>query len=401
MQTRIDPSYQSTRDGQRAEKILRSCVHCGFCTATCPTYQLSGDELDSPRGRIYLIKQMLEGQPVSAKTQLHLDRCLHCQSCETTCPSGVNYSQLLEIGHRLVNEKIERPLLNRLYRHLLCAVLPYRQRFAFVLNFARLFRFLLPTELKRRIPDAAGHQPWADKTLPRKMLVLDGCVQPSLRPHINAATSRVLEKLGIQLIPMPQARCCGAIHQHMDRATDARAFIRQNIDAWYPLIASAEAEAIVITASGCGAMVKDYARLLHDDPAYAEKAETISRACKDISEVLQNENLEKLNLVPQTVSFHSPCTLQHAQKLNGVVEGILRRAGFRLNTINDAHLCCGSAGTYSLLQPEISQQLRQNKLQSLEQDSPPIIATANIGCLHHLASGTRTKVVHWIELLDQ
>ncbi|MCK4710551.1 MAG: glycolate oxidase subunit GlcF, partial [Gammaproteobacteria bacterium] len=387
MQTKISQIYSNTPDGKRAEEILRSCVHCGFCTATCPTYQLTGDELDSPRGRIYLIKQMLEGNDISTKTQLHLDRCLTCQSCETTCPSGVEYSHLLEIGRHLVNKKIKRPLLIKIQRWLLRSVLSYPKRFSLLINIGRIFRPILPARYKQNIPVIYGNTKWADKTQSRKMLILNGCVQPSLSPQINAATSRVLEKLGIQLINKSLAQCCGAVNQHLDDSSTASQFIKQNIDIWYPLIKSGEAEAIIITASGCGAMVKEYEYILHDDTDYADKARVVSRACKDISEVIAAEDLSPLKIKSdQTISFHCPCTLQHAQKLNGIVEKILVQAGFTLNTIKDAHLCCGSAGTYSILQPAMSQQLKQNKLQSLEQDKPQIIATANIGCLHHLAS---------------
>ena len=401
MQTKISSAYSNTNDGQRAEEILRSCVHCGFCTATCPTYQLLGDELDSPRGRIYLIKQMIEGNEVTKNTQQHLDRCLVCRSCETTCPSGVEYSHLLEIGRKLVDEKVERPLLEKIQRKLLCFVLPYPQRFSPLIKLGRLFKPLLPAKIKLSIPDITGNIHWDNNTQARKMIILNGCVQPSLSPQINAATSRVLNKLGIELINKPLAQCCGAVNQHLNDETTALTFIKKNIDEWQPLLESGTAEAIIITASGCGAMVKEYAHMLRNDNDYAEKAKQVSLACKDISEIIASEDLSQLEInTDKTISFHSPCTLQHAQKLNGVVEGILGKAGFKLNVIKDSHLCCGSAGTYSILQADISQQLKQNKLHALEKDKPELIATANIGCLHHLASGTETKVQHWIELLD-
>jgi len=402
MQTKISTEFNTTTAGQRAEEILRSCVHCGFCTATCPTYQLLGDELDSPRGRIYLIKQVLEGNEVSRKTQQHLDRCLTCRSCETTCPSGVEYSHLLEIGRELVDEKISRSVVEKSQRWLLRNLLPYPKRFSFALKIGRLFKPVLPMKLKQNIPDITGNTSWSTASQQRKLLILNGCVQPTLSPQINAASSRVLEKLGIELINKPLAQCCGAVNQHLNDTATAEQFIKQNIDTWYPLIESGEAEAILITASGCGAMIKDYGYLLRNDKNYADKAQVISRACKDISEVISDEDLSILNLdTKNTVSFHSPCTLQHAQKLNGIVENILSQAGFKLNIIKDSHLCCGSAGTYSILQPKISQQLKTNKVDALEQNNPDVIATANIGCLHHLASGTKTKVIHWIELLDQ
>lgn len=398
--------YSQLEVAQSAEKILHSCVHCGFCSATCPTYQLLGDELDSPRGRIYLIKQVLEGQPVTAKTQTHLDRCLTCRACETTCPSGVEYSHLLEIGRSLVNEKIDRPWSVKLQRRILCALLPYPQRFSFLLNMGRCFKavfsVLFPAALKQAIPDLKGNPQWSGEKHQRKMLILNGCVQPSLSPQINAATSRVFARLGIELMNESLAQCCGAVNQHLDDLPGAEQFIKQNIDAWYPLIKSQAVEAIVITASGCGAMVKEYQYILRNDKEYREKARVVSRACKDISEIIQAQDLSSFELkAAKSISFHSPCTLQHAQKLNGVVEGILTRLGFKLNVIKDPHLCCGSAGTYSILQPVISQQLKQNKLLALEQDSPELIATANIGCLHHLASEANAELVHWIELLDK
>jgi len=402
MQTKISTEFSQTLAGQRAEEILRSCVHCGFCTATCPTYQLLGDELDSPRGRIYLIKQMLEGNDVTRKTQQHLDRCLTCRSCETTCPSGVQYSHLLEIGRELVDERISRSIVTNAKRWLLRQLLPYPKRFAFILNSARFFRPLLPSALKKSVPVVLGNTRWSNSTHNRKMIVLDGCVQPALSPTINAATSRVLSRLGIELINITSAQCCGAVNQHMSDSATANTFIKNNIDQWHPLIESGEAEAIIMTASGCGAMVKEYGYLLQDDKNYANKAKAVSTACKDISEVISNEDLSIFKpKTDKSISFHSPCTLNHAQQLNGVVENILTNIGYRLNVIKDAHLCCGSAGTYSILQPQISTQLKTSKLKTLQQNQPELIATANIGCLHHLASGTNTRVLHWIELLDQ
>ena len=402
MQTKIDSEFTNTLAGQRAEEILRSCVHCGFCTATCPTYQLLGDELDSPRGRIYLIKQMLEGNEVSINTQKHLDRCLLCRSCETTCPSGVEYSHLLEIGRDLVNKKVSRSVKDKLIRKVLCWLLPYPKRFSAIIKLGRIFKPFLPAGIKKSIPDLKGNPQWSEKTQSRKMLILNGCVQPSLSPEINAASSRVLNKLGIELINKPLAQCCGAVNQHLNDEVTSLKFIKQNIDNWYPLVKSGEAEAIIITASGCGAMVKEYAYQLRNDNDYADKAKVISLACRDLSEVIAAEDLSKLTIdTSPSISFHSPCTLQHALKLSGVVENILTSAGFQLNIIKDSHLCCGSAGTYSILQPEISQQLKVNKLASLQLDKPDIIATANIGCLHHLATDSEIEVLHWIELLDQ
>ena len=401
MQTNISALYRQTSEGKKAEQILRSCVHCGFCTATCPTYQLLGDELDSPRGRIYLIKQMLEGHPVTQKTQLHLDRCLTCRACETTCPSGVEYLHLLEIGRHFVNQKVDRSPSYKIKKILLTKILPYPKRFSLLLKMGRISKPLLPQTIQRTIPDKNPDDQWANGKHSRKMIILNGCVQPSLSPQINAATSRVLNKLGIELINHSLVQCCGAVNQHLDDTVVAREMIKKNIDAWYPMIHSGEVEAIVMTASGCGAMVKEYEYLLADDGQYAEKAKIVSRACKDISEIISHENIEKLNISSnQVIAFHAPCSLQHGQKLNGVVENILSKVGFKLNIISDSHLCCGSAGTYSILQPKIAQQLKHNKLKSLAQGQPELIATANIGCLHHLASGTEIPIVHWIELLD-
>ena len=402
MQTQISARYRDTRQGLEAERILRACVHCGFCTATCPTYQLLGDELDGPRGRIYLIKQLLEGGEVSAKTQTHLDRCLTCRSCETTCPSGVQYGRLVDIGRELVEAEVPRPAGARLTRWLLRKLLPYPARFAPLLALGRLTRPLLPAALRRKVPVAqsVGARPASGHA--RRMLVLEGCAQSVATPATNAATARVLDRLGITLVTPQGAGCCGAVSQHLAAPAEALGFVRRNIDAWWPHI-EAGAEAIIITASGCGAMVKEYAHLLKDDPDYADRAARVTALAKDIAEVLRDEPLPKERLKPQRrrIAFQSPCTLQHGQQLAGVVEGILTRAGFTLTPVADAHLCCGSAGTYSILQPGLSQRLRDNKLAALGKGAPEVIATANIGCQLHLATGTDTPVRHWIELLDE
>ena len=400
MQYTLSEKYKNTTEGQRANEILGKCVHCGFCTATCPTYQLLGDELDGPRGRIYQIKQVLEGEPATATMQLHLDRCLTCLSCETTCPSGVEYGKLAQIGKDFVEEQVERPLLEKLKRKLLRLIIPYSSRFVVLFRLGLIFRPILPPVLKKQIhvPKQAGV--WPDKKHNRKMLVLNGCVQSVMSSNINASTARVLDKLGISLLPVVESGCCGAVSLHLQASEEAKDFMRTNIDAWWPYVEEG-VEAIVMTASGCGTLVKDYYDHLSNDPVYAEKAKKVSGLVKDISEVIAAEDLSKLKTANNKVAAHIPCSLQHGQQLNGVVETILTKLGYELTPVKDAHLCCGSAGTYSLLQTEISNTLRDNKLDALQQGDPDLIATANIGCLHHLQSGTEKTVLHWIELLDQ
>ncbi len=399
MQTSLLESIRNTPQGREADAILRSCVHCGFCNATCPTYQLLGDELDGPRGRIYLIKQMLEGQPVTARTQLHLDRCLTCRACETTCPSGVRYARLAEIGKDLVERQVPRPLAQRMLRRLLRMLLPYPRRFAGLLLLARGLRPLLPSGLARKIPRQEPTPVWPTRIHPRRMLVLEGCVQRDATPQVNASTARVLDILGISLLRAPSAGCCGALSAHLQAHDEALEFMKRNIDAWWPHI-EAGAEAIVTTASGCGVVIKDYADYLRDDPAYGSKAARVSALARDVSEVLAVEDLSKF-MQPATarIAFHAPCTLQHGQRLTGKVEAILQRLGFILTPIPDAHLCCGSAGTYSILQAELSQRLLADKLSALESGAPTVIVTANIGCQLHLSTQARVSVQHWIELL--
>ncbi|HKK06276.1 MAG TPA: glycolate oxidase subunit GlcF [Gammaproteobacteria bacterium] len=401
MQTHLADFIKDTPAGREADRILRNCVHCGFCTATCPTYQLLGDELDGPRGRIYLIKQVLEGHEASRRTQHHLDRCLTCRACETTCPSGVEYGHLADIGREVVESQVRRPLHERLMRRLLRLVLPYPARFGPLFGIGQRLRPWLPRAVRRHVPPRAPVRELPAPRHSRRMLILEGCVQPVMAPHINDATARVLDRLGISLV-RGTGGCCGALSQHLSAPEEARDFMRRNIDAWWPYI-EAGIEAIVITASGCGTVVKEYDRLLADDPAYADKARRVADLAKDLGEVLREESLEALgDGVPATkrVAFHSPCTLQHGQQLNGVVESILRRAGVTLTQVADAHLCCGSAGTYSILQRDLSQRLLANKVQALAADAPTCIATANIGCWHHLQSRAEQPVRHWIELLD-
>jgi glycolate dehydrogenase iron-sulfur subunit len=398
MQTALADFIRDTPEGREADAILRACVHCGFCTATCPTYQLLGDELDGPRGRIYLIKQVLEGRAATARTQLHLDRCLTCRACETTCPSGVKYGRLADIGRKIVDEHVSRPLFERLRRWGLRAVLPHTLRFATLLSLGRVLRPLLPPKLKRSIVTAEPAGAWPAARHSRRMLVLDGCVQPVLAPAINAAAARVLDRLGISLLHTPAAGCCGAVSYHLTAQEEGLDFMRRLIDAWWPQIEGG-AEAIVMTASGCGAMVKEYGHLLRGDPRYAEKAARVAAMTRDIAEVLADADLSALSCRRRRVAFQSPCTLQHGQQLNGIVEGVLGKLGFELTPVPDGHLCCGSAGTYSILQERLSQQLLTNKLQALTAAGPELIATANIGCLAHLKSRAEIPVVHWIELL--
>ncbi len=401
METALSPKYRDTPLGREADAILRACVHCGFCTATCPTYQLLGDELDGPRGRIYQIKQVLEGRPVSRLTQLHLDRCLTCTACETTCPSGVNYHRLLDIGRGIVEREVARPWGERAKRALLRIVLPYPRRFAALLGMARGLAPLLPRRLSGRIPaykPAASRPPARHR---RRMIVLDGCVQAVTTPDTNAALARVLDRLGVALVPVREAGCCGAVDYHLGAHRAGLAAMRNNVDAWWPLV-EAGAEAIVISASGCGATVKEYGHLLRHDPAYAERAARIAALARDASEILRDEALDALGVQGRglKVACHVPCSLQHSQQLPDAVPSILRRLGFTLTPVADAHLCCGSAGTYSLLQEPLSQQLLANKVRHLEAGAPELIVTANVGCQLHLQSQATVPVRHWLELLD-
>ncbi|MDF9391568.1 MULTISPECIES: glycolate oxidase subunit GlcF [Methylococcus] len=401
MLTRLDEHFKDSREGQEAAAILQSCVHCGFCTAACPTYRLLGDERDGPRGRIYLIKAMLEGEPATERTQSHLDRCLGCRACESACPSGVRYGRLADLARGIIEEQRSRPAMERLERKLLRMFLPYPSRFAPWVGLARRLRPLLPAVLRNKLPPASGTPPWPPARHRRTMLALGGCVQPVLAPSIDATAARVLDRFGISLIRVPASGCCGALSHHLGAHGEGLDFMRRNVDAWWPAI-EAGAEAIVITASGCGVVVKEYGELLRDDPAYADKAARVSELARDLSEVVAAEDWTSLApLATRRIAFQSPCTLQHGQHLDGVVEALLQRLGFELTPVADAALCCGSAGTYSLLQPELSSRLRDDKLRNLEAGEPEVIATANIGCLLQLASGTRRPVRHWVELLDR
>ena len=405
MQTRLLTSLLDTAEGREAEAILRKCVHCGFCTATCPTYQLLGDELDGPRGRIYLIKEMLEGTQPSRRTQVHLDRCLTCRACESACPSGVRYGRLLEIGRSRIERTVARPLRERLARAALLTVVPYRKRFAALVAVGRPILSRMQPPLAP--PRTSRADDWPAPRHARRMLILEGCVQPVLAPQINLAAARLLDRLGISVLRIDNG-CCGALAQHLSAEEQARAHMRRSIDAWWPAI-ELGVEALVVTASGCGAMVCDYAHLLQEDRTYAHKARKVAGLLRDISEVVTAELAQPDSPVSwrptlqaeRRIAFHSPCTLQNALKIQGVVEPILERAGFVLTPVTDSHLCCGSAGSYSFLQPTIARRLRRNKIAALQGGAPEIIVTANIGCLLHLASGTDRPVRHWIELLAE
>ncbi|MGJ7486337.1 glycolate oxidase subunit GlcF [Variovorax sp. LT2P21] len=403
MQTQLAPEFQGTADGREAEAILRKCVHCGFCTATCPTYQLLGDELDGPRGRIYLMKQVLEGQPPTRATQLHLDRCLTCRNCETTCPSGVQYGHLVDIGRRIVDEKVPRPAMESATRWLLKEGLT-SPLFAPAMKLGQSVRGLLPEKLRAKVPARQDAGAWPTRTHARKVLMLAGCVQPSMMPNINSATARVLDAAGIQTVIAPEAGCCGAVKFHLNDHEGGKAHMRANIDAWWPHAERDDVEAIVMNASGCGVTVRDYGHLFKDDPAYALKAKRISDLTRDLSELLPDlvPTLKPRVRAPAgVVAYHPPCTLQHGQKLRGGVEVNLRALGFDMQVAkNEAHLCCGSAGTYSVLQPALAYPLRDRKLEHLNQLQPTTIVSANIGCITHLQSGSDTPVRHWIELLD-
>ncbi|EHA17606.1 glycolate oxidase subunit GlcF [Halomonas sp. HAL1] len=406
MQTQFTDADRQKPHIQEADRILRTCVHCGFCNATCPTYQLLGDERDGPRGRIYLMKELLESRDdddqVTEETRLHLDRCLTCLNCETTCPSGVEYHKLLNIGRAEIERRVPRPAGERAQRYALRKMMVEPKRFQALLKLGQTFKPLVPSKLRNKMPAEpidAGVRPDAHRHT-RQVLILEGCVQPGLSPNTNAATARILDRLGISVTPVAEAGCCGAVDFHLNAQDDGRARMRANIDAWWPYIEQG-AEAIVQTASGCGAFVKEYGYMLKDDPEYAVKAQKVSTLAKDIVEILRDEPLEALNVKEsKRLAFHCPCTLQHAQKLNGAVEGVLTKLGFSLTPVQDAHLCCGSAGTYSITQPEIATQLRDNKLNALEAGNPEMIVTANIGCQTHLAGANRTPVRHWVEIVD-
>jgi glycolate oxidase iron-sulfur subunit len=405
MQTTLSPEFDGTPEGIEAEAILRKCVHCGFCNATCPTYLLLGDELDGPRGRIYLIKEMLEGGKVTQRTQQHLDRCLTCLNCETTCPSGVRYGQLVEIGRNLVEKRVERTLASKLTRWMLKEGLT-SPLFAPAMRVARWVRPLLPGRLRSKIPPRGGRMPdrFEARDHRRKVLLLGGCVQPAMRPEINRATRRVLDAAGIQTLIAADEGCCGALRTHLADRDGGLSDMRRNVDAWWPMVSAGMVEAIVVNVSGCAQMVKEYAHALRHEPAYAERAARVVSMTRDITEYLPELALALKDRVrtegAPRLAFHSPCTLQHGQRIVGA-DAQLRALGFDVRQPAESHLCCGSAGTYSVLQPELANSLRDRKLSCLDAVKPECIVSANIGCIQHLASGTTTPVKHWIEVLDE
>ncbi|MCD6679698.1 MAG: glycolate oxidase subunit GlcF [Burkholderiaceae bacterium] len=409
METHLVDRLVGTPDGDDAELNLRRCVHCGFCLATCPTYKLLGDERDSPRGRIYLMKQVVEGATPTLATLQHLDRCLTCRNCETTCPSGVEYGHLVDVGRKLVEEQVRRPLRERVVRALLREGMTRRWIFAPAMRIGQFVRPLLPAVLRDKVPERRDPGTWPANTHARKVLLLNGCVQPAMMPSIDAATARVLDRLGIEAIVERRSGCCGAVRHHLNDTEGALAQARRNIDAWIPHL-DAGVEIVLVNASGCGAMVKEYAHLLRDDPAYAEKARRVVEATRDPAEWLTGElapHAEALRAqvragaAPARVAFHPPCTLQHGQRIRGAVETWLASIGVAPTWVPDSHLCCGSAGTYSVLQPELSKQLRANKLAALHTEAPAMVLSANVGCIAHLQAGTDTPVRHWVEWVDE
>ena len=401
MHVELHPRFAQTAEGQSAKALTAACVHCGFCLTTCPTYLDKRDERDSPRGRIYLIKNLLETGAASEQTQLHLDRCLTCRNCETACPSGMQYGELLDIGRGLMEQEAPRPVVSRGFRWLLRFVLSRPRLIAVLLALGQAVRPLMPRSLRQKIPSRQTQKPIPVTTHSRKMLILEGCVQRAATPNTNGAARRVLDKLGISLVGAPQAGCCGAVNYHLGAHDHGLDNMRRNIDAWWPHIENG-AEAIVSSATGCGAMLVDYGRLLADDPAYADKARRVTLLVRDLAQILEQEDLQKLeiNTGIGKVAIHPPCTMQHALQQPTLLDSVMRRAGFEIATTTGKLLCCGSAGTYSILQPNTSERLRETMLTALSSDRPALIATANIGCQIHLQAAAGVPVVHWIELLD-
>jgi glycolate oxidase iron-sulfur subunit len=406
MQTHLSPEFQGSPDAEEARDIVRKCVHCGFCNATCPTYQLLGDELDGPRGRIYLIKQVLEGGEITRSTQQHLDRCLTCLNCQTTCPSGVEYGHLVEIGRKIVDARVDRPAPERTVRWLLREGMT-SPLFGPALRLGQALRPLLPASIKKHVPSpAAPARATSVGTHRRRVLMLQGCVQPSMMPRIDAAAVRVLDAAGIETLHAGTAGCCGALRTHLGDTQGGLADMRRNVDAWSPKVEAGEVEAIMASASACSLAIKEYGHALSGDPDYAERAARISALARDLSEYLPDlVTALRDRLRPdalERLALHSPCTLQHGQQLRGGIETHLRALGFDVRAAADeAHLCCGSAGAYSVLQPELALQLRDRKLKNLAKLEPHCIVSANMGCIQHLQSGTSTPVKHWIEVLEQ
>ncbi len=407
MQTSIIPQLLNTTAGNRADEILRKCVHCGFCTATCPTYQLLGNELDGPRGRIYQIKQMLEGQPADRETQMHLDRCLTCRSCETTCPSGVNYAELIDIGRAHMEKQGLRSTSQKLIRQLLGDILPYPSRHRWLFKMGALFRPLLPASLAKKVPHNRLAKSFNQSPVKavKTVLLLEGCVQSSISPNTNSAAVLLLQSLGYKVIRESQSSCCGAVNQHLSQPEKAEQWVLANLASWSTINAQQTLDAVVSTASGCGIMLKDYPHILSQMKLVERQTEYHSLCDKivDISELLDaatlQQNVNNFSASNQRIAYHAPCTLTHGHKQADILFQQLSNLGYQLDIPQNAHLCCGSAGTYSLLQPEISQQLQRNKINALNKHSPDIIITANVGCEHHLQAASEVPVRHWVEVL--
>ena len=407
MQTQIKTELLNTPAGKRVDEILRKCVHCGFCTATCPTYQLLGNELDSPRGRIYQIKQLFEGLPADRETQLHLDRCLTCRSCETTCPSGVNYAELIDLGRAHIEQQGMRPSTEKVLRRLLGEILPYPSRHRWLFKLGALMRPLLPAKLGKKVPQVrkANHYPNHQVTPFKTVLLLEGCVQSSISPNTNAAAALLLQSQGYEVIREPSASCCGAVNQHLSQTEKAEQWVLKNLQLWSDIDSRQALDAIVSSASGCGIMLKDYAHIIQTMPPFEKQSEYLGLCNKvvDVSELLNSDlllkNLAQFKADQQRIAYHAPCTLTHGHKQADSLYQQLRHLGYQLDIPQNAHLCCGSAGTYSILQAEISQRLQRNKIEALTVNAPGLIITANVGCEHHLDSASKVPVKHWVELV--
>ncbi len=420
MQTNFSPASLADSHMAASEKILRTCVHCGFCTATCPTYLLLGDELDSPRGRIYMIKDMLEyDKPATAQVVKHVDRCLSCLSCMTTCPSGVNYMHLVDHARAHIEKTYKRPLSDRFFRAVLANLMPYPNRFRLMLLGAvamRPFRSIIgklpvigarayaaldlaPSSLPGRSADQKP-QSFTVPTPIKRVALLGGCVQPVLKSGINTATIELLQRLNVDIVLAKGETCCGSLPHHMGREKVSLDMARTNIDAWTREIEGEGLDAIIITASGCGTTIKDYAFMLRDDAAYAAKATKVAALAKDITEFLTSLELTRLDDKPLVVAYHSACSMQHGQQIKDAPKNLLKNAGFKVKDVPEGHICCGSAGTYNILQPELATQLRDRKVKNIAKTKPDIIATGNIGCITQISKGTQTPIVHTVELLN-